>query len=90
MFLCPTSRKDGKCRIIAIGKKHMPSGPKHERLFGALMLALPAQDRYGCNLVICTGTGIEHVFVCCTLHGKLGGWASTCSWTPLASTDFLN
>jgi hypothetical protein len=34
MILCPTSRKDGKSRIVAIGKKHLPSVPKRERLFG--------------------------------------------------------
>ena len=42
MILCPASRKDGKSRIVAIGKKHLPSVPKRERLFGALPAALHA------------------------------------------------
>lgn len=33
-ILSPTSRKDAKARIIAVGKKRMPSAPKHERFFG--------------------------------------------------------
>lgn len=34
MILSPTSNKDAKHRLLAIGKKRLPAAAKHERFFG--------------------------------------------------------
>ncbi len=88
MILCPTSRKDGKSRIVAIGKKHLPSVPKRERLFGALPAALHAAGHAldVAQAGLGSGQGAMLLCMCIVQEAELGTLQCLCCTIAVASS----